>query len=157
MSRAAQLLLAVCGACGGLDKTTTASSTRSLRPCNIVLGYESTLPSGYQDIPRFVARGYTESCKDFLGANIHTLRYRLNVQAQESAGALDQLWLDGRQVSLAAFQLSNRNIVVDDVNTSGIDNGPLQMEQVWVTFAFPRGSEIGLYPSKVELVITNRT
>ncbi len=156
MKKANLLLLVFCTSCGGLDKITQRSSSGVHLPCEISLGYESMQTIGNLDITRFVARGYSESCKDYLGANLQTLRYRLNVQAKKSVGTIEEISLDRRQIVLSAYSLSTENLVVDDIDTSTIDNGPLQMEEIWVTFAFPQNSEKGLYPSKVGLVITNR-
>lgn len=156
MKKVTQTLLLLCIGCGGLDKVTQSGSGNHY-PCTINLSYDSTRVSENFDVPRFVAREYSESCKDYLGANIQTLRYRLNVQTRESVGTFDQISIDGRHVSLASYSLANRNIVIDDIDTSSVDNGPLQMEHIWVTFVFPQNAEKGLYPQKIELIITNRT
>lgn len=146
-------LLLICMGCGSLERV-SESGTTNKAPCMISLGYDSTSSISGLKKPLFISKGYSESCQAYLGANLQTLRYRLNIDAHESVGRMDEIVIDGRHISLANFSLIKQNFVLDDIDISSIDNGPLQMEDIWLTFAFPKGSEIGLYPSKVELMIT---
>lgn len=155
MKKIALIVTAICCNCGGLDSE-SPSSTHNKNVCIVNLSYDYLQVSYDHDLPRYSAKEYSDSCKDYLGSNIQTLRYRLNIQTKESVGIVEQISIDGRKIALASYSLDDQNLAIDNVDTSEIDNGPLQMESIWVSFAFPKNTEKSLYPTKVQLVISPR-
>ncbi len=149
------LLAITCLGCGTQDKLADAPN-RMQSPCKVKLTFEQTKVSSKWDLPIYSGMEASDNCREYVGVNIQALRYRLDVKAKESVGNIEQISIDGRRVSLGEYSLTNSLTVVDDVNTSEIDNGPIQIESIWVAFSFPRGTEKSLYPSLVELTITKK-
>lgn len=149
------LLAITCLSCGTQDKLADAPN-RMQSPCKVKLTYEHTKVSGKWDLPIYSDREVSENCKEYIGVNIQELRYRLDVRAKESVGNIEQISIDGRRVPLIEYALTDSLTVVDDVNTSDVDNGPIQIESIWVAFLFPKDTEKSLYPSLVELTITKK-
>lgn len=146
-------LAATCLSCGTQDRF--SEPNRMQYPCHIKLSYEKTMVQGSNDHPHYLNQAFSENCKEYVGEGIQTLRYRLDVKAKESVGVIEQISIDGRRMFPQQYSLSDLT-VVDDVDSSYVDNGPIQLEYIWVSFAFPSGSEKSLYPSSVELTISKK-
>ena len=143
-----------CGSSSEEEESFTVVPKPKTKVCEIVLDYDSTLELATLDLPRFKAKGYSDSCKEYLGANIQSLKYNLRVQAPLSVGRFDRISIDDRVVYLQNFFLVTPIAYVDKVDTSEVDNGPLQMQDIWMTFSFPKGAEKSLYPSEIRLLIS---